>query len=261
MLSKSLIPFSFDGQGCVPSLLFDLGPYYFGGNEDNMASFERSHAHTGALSALNTAAGQNWPMPPLETPGRSQASLGLSFVGSLLLPGVHEVLFVLRGTGVVAAQHWSDPEEIPHVHGQRSPSKMVGGAKLFRIEPLTCQRCSEGSKKPCAPQDPETPQRLRQNCVWVSSVETVGDSVSYGPTVHPCRDRGSGCSRPGCDISPPGGGCQNLLFPFIDYLFNNIYFGAYIINHYFKFCGYSFQHKVSTCVCSVVSDSLWLHEL
>ena len=35
MLSKSLIQFSFEGWGCVPSLLFDLRPNYGGGNEDN----------------------------------------------------------------------------------------------------------------------------------------------------------------------------------------------------------------------------------
>ena len=35
MLSKSLIQFSVDGEGCVPSLLFDLRPNYGGGNEDN----------------------------------------------------------------------------------------------------------------------------------------------------------------------------------------------------------------------------------
>ena len=35
MLSKFLIQFSVDGQGCVPSLLFDLSPNYGGGNEDN----------------------------------------------------------------------------------------------------------------------------------------------------------------------------------------------------------------------------------
>ena len=34
-LSKSLIQFSVDGQGCVPSLLFDLRPNYGGGNEDD----------------------------------------------------------------------------------------------------------------------------------------------------------------------------------------------------------------------------------
>ena len=35
MLSKSLIQFSVDGPGCVPSLLFDLRSNYGGGNEDN----------------------------------------------------------------------------------------------------------------------------------------------------------------------------------------------------------------------------------
>ena len=35
MFSNSLIQFSLDGQGCVPSLLFDLRPNYGGGNEDN----------------------------------------------------------------------------------------------------------------------------------------------------------------------------------------------------------------------------------
>ena len=34
MLSQSLIKFSIDGRGCVPSLLFDLRPNYGGGNED-----------------------------------------------------------------------------------------------------------------------------------------------------------------------------------------------------------------------------------
>ena len=35
MLSKSLIQFSIDGRGCVPSLLFDLRPNYGGGSEDS----------------------------------------------------------------------------------------------------------------------------------------------------------------------------------------------------------------------------------
>ena len=38
MLSKSLIQFSVEGWGCVPSLLFDLMPNYGGGNEDNYLS-------------------------------------------------------------------------------------------------------------------------------------------------------------------------------------------------------------------------------
>ena len=35
MFNKSLIQFSVDGRGCVPSLLLDLRPDYGGGNEDN----------------------------------------------------------------------------------------------------------------------------------------------------------------------------------------------------------------------------------
>ena len=57
MLSKSLIQFSVDGQGCVPSLLFDLRSNYGGGNEENGISFKRSHARTAAHRAPNPAAG------------------------------------------------------------------------------------------------------------------------------------------------------------------------------------------------------------
>ena len=35
MLSKSLIQFSVEGWGSVPSLLFDMKPDYGGDNEDN----------------------------------------------------------------------------------------------------------------------------------------------------------------------------------------------------------------------------------
>ena len=49
------------------------------------------------LSVPNPAAGRHQHTPPLETPGNSQASLGQSLVGSLLLspgPGAHKGLFV-----------------------------------------------------------------------------------------------------------------------------------------------------------------------
>ena len=88
MLSKSLIHFSVDGWGYVPSLSFDLRLKYGGGNEDNGDLIQRSHAHSGTLSAPNPAAGHRQPTPLPETPGHSQASLGQSLVGSLLLsPG------------------------------------------------------------------------------------------------------------------------------------------------------------------------------
>ena len=55
----------------------------------------------------------------------------------------------------------------------RAEEPQQGGRRheiTFRVKPHTCQRCSEGSNIPCAHQDPETPQRLSQNSVWVSPV-------------------------------------------------------------------------------------------
>ena len=49
ILSESLIQFSIDGRGCVPSLLFDLRPNYSGGNEDNGNFLQKAlctHSHT-----------------------------------------------------------------------------------------------------------------------------------------------------------------------------------------------------------------------
>ena len=92
----------------------------------------------------------------------------------------------------------------PPLQGQKNPSKMVGTGTAvrryptskgkreaparkqeqrfaFRIKPCSCQSCSEGSNKPCAHQDPGTPQRLRQNCVWASPVEAwVGSALPQG---------------------------------------------------------------------------------
>ena len=48
-------------------------------------SFKSCHVCATTLSAPNPAAGHHQPMPLLETPGHSQASLGHSLVGSLLL--------------------------------------------------------------------------------------------------------------------------------------------------------------------------------
>src|SRR5574341_1086283 len=45
------------------------------------------------------------------------------------------------------------------------------GEIAFRIKPHTHQKCSEGSNIPCVHQDPETQQRLRQNCILVSPEE------------------------------------------------------------------------------------------
>ena len=87
-LSKSLIQFSVDGWSCVPSLLFTWCQTMMEVMKIMGISFKRSRACTATLTALNPAAGHHRPMPLLETPGHSRASLGQSLVGSLLLsPG------------------------------------------------------------------------------------------------------------------------------------------------------------------------------
>ena len=85
MVSKSLTQFSVGRGSCVPSLLFTWGLTIVEVMKIMVTSFKRSHACTATLRAPNPAAGHHRPIPLLETPGHSLASLRLSLVGSLLL--------------------------------------------------------------------------------------------------------------------------------------------------------------------------------
>ena len=65
--------------------------------------------------------------------------------------------------------------------GREAPTRPQEGKIEFRIKPHTHQRYSEGSNKPCAHQDPETPQRLTQNSVCVSPEEVrVSSGLLWG---------------------------------------------------------------------------------
>ena len=88
MLSKSLIQFSVEGQGCVLSLLFDLKLNYGGGNEDNDDLLQKvpcRHCYTQCPKPCRR--------PPLTHASTRDSwtftvNLGQSLVGSLLLsPG------------------------------------------------------------------------------------------------------------------------------------------------------------------------------
>ena len=57
MLSKSLVQFSVEMRGCVPSLLFSLRPNYGRGNEGNDNLFKRTCAPTVVFSPSDPAAG------------------------------------------------------------------------------------------------------------------------------------------------------------------------------------------------------------
>ena len=85
ILSKSLIQFSVEWQGCVPSLLFDLRPNYGGGNEDNgdlLQNVPCRHCCTQCSQPCSR------PLPTHTSTWDSwisRVSLGKSLVQSLLL--------------------------------------------------------------------------------------------------------------------------------------------------------------------------------
>ena len=88
MLRKSLIQFSVNGRVCVPSLLFDLRPNYGGSNEDNGDLLQKVSCTHCCIQCPDPAASHRQPTSLVGTLGYSQASLGQSLVGSLLLsPG------------------------------------------------------------------------------------------------------------------------------------------------------------------------------
>ena len=98
MLSKSLIQFSVDEQGCVPSLLFPMAKLWMVAVMMVMAtSFLRAYARTVVFSVPDPAAGHRQPMPlpgTLDTHRKVWLSHLWGHSSFLLGPDVHKVLFV-----------------------------------------------------------------------------------------------------------------------------------------------------------------------
>ena len=96
MLSNSVIQFSVGGQGCVPSLLFDLRPNYGGGNEDNGNLLQKVHAMPHSVPSTPQQATANpclrWRL--LNTHRHIWLSHIWGHCSFLLGPGAHKVLFV-----------------------------------------------------------------------------------------------------------------------------------------------------------------------
>ena len=95
----------------------------------------------------------------------------------------------------------SHQKKIPHTQGQRrSPSKTAGGVKLhLESNPIP----TRGARR--AQTNLVCTRIQRPHRDWA---RTVFECLlwRYGSAVDCCRGRGSGCSRPGCGISPLGGG-------------------------------------------------------
>ena len=98
MFSKSLIQFSVDGCGCVPSLLLDLRPNYGGGNEDNGDLLQKvlgTHCYTQCPQPCSRPPlTQHLRRRLLDTPRQVWVGLLRGHCYFLLGPGVHKVLFV-----------------------------------------------------------------------------------------------------------------------------------------------------------------------
>ena len=97
MLGKSLIQFSVDGLGCIPSLLFHLRPNYGGGNEDNGDLLQKVPCTHPVLSApTHASARDSWikdllnMAPPFRTrlsfPQSQSLPLGSFYEPLILIP-------------------------------------------------------------------------------------------------------------------------------------------------------------------------------
>ena len=150
MFSKSLIQFSVDGQGCVPSLLLDLRPNYGGGNEGNGDLLQKSQA---ALSAPNPAAELFQRL--LDTHGHVWVSLFWGHCSFLLGPVVHRVLFVpskslfpqscvISGSSMVGLMATSSKRAMPNP-GLLHPEPLPCSQPLLTCTPQQTLRHSSGS--------------------------------------------------------------------------------------------------------------------
>ena len=111
MLSKSLIQFSVEGWGCVPSLFFDLRTNYGGGHEDNGNLLQKvpcTHCYTQCPKPscrpplTHASARDSWTFT---------VNLGQSLMGSLLLsPGScnaqHSVCALQESVSPVLCKFW-----------------------------------------------------------------------------------------------------------------------------------------------------------
>ena len=161
MLSKSLIQFSVNGWGCVPSLLFAWGQTMVEVMKIMVTSFKRSHAHTATLSAPEPAAGHCWPMPPPGTLGHSWASLGQFLAGSLRLsPGSWCV------QGFVCALQESVSQSCVSSGGSMVGLMATSSKRAYAIPRSIAPRAPTPAAGQCWPVPPQ--KTLKYSFVWVS---------------------------------------------------------------------------------------------
>ena len=132
-------------------------------------------------------------------------------VPSLLLRRVeaHGLIFSCEDSGITTPC-WTTTDRIMlnPTKKRYSTSKSKGGAPaddkkgkiMFRSNPIPARDAQRAQTKFFVHQDPETPQRLSQKCLWVFECLLW----RYRSAVACHRGRGSGCSLPGShSVRPP----------------------------------------------------------
>ena len=170
-LGKSLMQFSVDGRGCVPSLLFDLRPNSGGGNEENGDLLQKVPCAHCLTPCLRPCRGHCQLTAPPGTPGHSQPSLGQS-LGGVTAP----FFWVLVHTGFCLCLQKSVSPVVCKFCG------LCGGVNGDLLQEGLChtQVCCTQSPCPCG--------RPLLTCTSTKDVQTLKDksgSVSVGsPDVH-----------------------------------------------------------------------------
>ena len=156
MLSKSLIHFSVDGQGCVPSLFFVLRPNYGEGNEDNGDLLQKvpcTHCYT------------QCPQPC------SRPLLTCTFTGDT------QTLFWLSLCGVSGS--WCTQDSVCALQGLFSQSCVSSGGSMVGLMATSSKRAYAIPRSA----EPRAPAPLAGHCWFILPQETLihsSGSVSVG---------------------------------------------------------------------------------
>ena len=158
MLSNSLMKFSLDGWGCVPSLQFTLGQTVVEVMKIMVTFFKGSHACTVTLSS-------KWQ---LHSTGAASGGEEIPHVQGHRKPS--------KTVGARAAVR-----RYPRPRAKEKPQKDSRRSEfMFRIKPHSSQRCSEGSNKTLGAPIPRDPQTETELCLSVSCRVRVSSGLLQG---------------------------------------------------------------------------------